>query len=116
MAANGVSHHTVEDDLAGVEAMLKWLAFVPATFPASLPLLRSTDPIGRAIEYAPQQGMQCALFLLDLQMRLTGKCAVELKHVCTHADLEGVFWAYISAATVWSQLQYLCSTWFRWIG
>ena len=31
MAANGVSHHVVEDDLAGVEAMLKWLAFVPAT-------------------------------------------------------------------------------------
>lgn len=58
MAANGVSHHTVEDDLAGVEAMLKWLAFVPATVPGTLPLLRSTDPIGREIEYTPQQGAQ----------------------------------------------------------
>ena len=59
MAANGVSHLTAEDDLAGVEAMLKWLAFVPATFPGTLPLLRSTDPIGREIEYAPQPGEQC---------------------------------------------------------
>lgn len=69
MAANGVSHHTVEDDLAGVEAMLKWLAFVPATFPGTLPLLRSTDPIGRDIEYAPQQGVQQA-------MHLAGKCVM----------------------------------------
>lgn len=56
MAANGVSHHVMEDDLAGVEAMLKWLAFVPATFPGTLPVLRSTDPIGREIEYVPQKG------------------------------------------------------------
>lgn len=82
MAANGVSHHTVEDDLAGVEAMLKWLAFVPATSPGSLPQLRSTDPIGRAIEYAPEQGRQCAVLLLEMQMRLAGKCAMQEKHVC----------------------------------
>ena len=58
MSANGVSHHIVEDDLAGAEAMLKWLAFVSATLPGSLPLLRSTDPIGREIEYVPQTGAQ----------------------------------------------------------
>lgn len=81
MAANGVSHHTVEDDLAGVEAMLNWLAFVPATFPGSLPLLKSTDPIGRAIEYAPQQGMQCAVLLLEMQWQPAGKCAMQQKHV-----------------------------------
>ena len=73
MAANGVSHHTVEDDLAGVEAMLRWLAFVPATFPGTLPLLRSTDPIGREIEYAPQEGAQCALLLTELQIQLAGR-------------------------------------------
>jgi acetyl-CoA carboxylase/biotin carboxylase 1 len=56
MAANGVSHHIVEDDLAGVEAMLKWLAFVPPTLPGTLPVLRSTDPIGREIEYEPDKG------------------------------------------------------------
>lgn len=56
MAANGVSHHIVEDDLAGVEAMLKWLAFVPATLPGTSPVLRSTDPIGREIEYTPAKG------------------------------------------------------------
>ena len=58
MAANGVSHHIVEDDLAGVMAMLKWLAFVPPTLPGTLPILRSTDPIGRKIEYAPLKGKQ----------------------------------------------------------
>ena len=64
MAANGVSHHVVEDDLAGVETMLKWLAFVPATFPGTLPVLRSTDPIVRDIEYEPQPGMLLACCLL----------------------------------------------------
>lgn len=64
MAANGVSHHVVEDDLAGVETMLKWLGFVPATFPGTLPVLRSTDPIGRDIEYEPQPGVPLASFLL----------------------------------------------------
>ena len=65
MAANGVSHHIVEDDLAGVEAMLKWLAFVPATFPGTLPILRSTDPIGRDIEYVPQKGRPCAFHIIN---------------------------------------------------
>ena len=49
MAANG-------DDLAGVEAMLKWLAFVPPTLPGTLPVLNTTDPIHRDIEYTPNKG------------------------------------------------------------
>ena len=56
MAANGVSHHIVEDDLAGVEAMLKWLAFVPPTLPGTLPVLNTTDPTHRDIEYTPDKG------------------------------------------------------------
>ena len=71
-----MSHHTVEDDLAGAEAMLRWLAFVPATFPGTLPLLRSTDPIGREIEYAPQEGVQCAVLLIQLQVQLAGRCVM----------------------------------------
>ena len=56
MGVNGVSHHIVEDDLAGVETMLKWLSFVPATLPGAPSTLRSSDPITRPIEYTPDKG------------------------------------------------------------
>ena len=56
MGVNGVSHHIVEDDLAGVETMLKWLSFVPATLPGAPSTLRSADPITRPIEYVPDRG------------------------------------------------------------
>lgn len=57
MGVNGVSHHIVQDDLAGVETMLKWLAFVPATLPGAPATLRSADPISRSVGYTPEKGM-----------------------------------------------------------
>lgn len=86
MAANGVSHHVVEDDLAGVETMLKWLAFVPATFPGTLPVLRSTDPIGRGIEYEPQPGM--------LHAPLCWSCQRQTRHAeCMIAPVSLACWS-----------------------
>ncbi|KAL4426359.1 hypothetical protein ABPG77_004653 [Micractinium sp. CCAP 211/92] len=56
MGANGVSHHLVEDDLAGAACVLRWLAYTPARTgepPLSLP---SADPASRGIEYTPAEG------------------------------------------------------------
>ena len=53
MGVNGVSHHIVEDDLAGCTAALQWLAYVPAVLGSLPPMLPSSDPISRCISYAP---------------------------------------------------------------
>lgn len=57
MAVNGVSHHVVEDDLAGCAAVLQWLGFVPAVLGSQPPTLASADPIERPIGYAPKIGV-----------------------------------------------------------
>ena len=67
----GVSHLTVPDDLAGVMAILDWLAFVPKVYiycsiqwvsvqhyyvqhrDAPLLIMPATDPIDRTIQYVP---------------------------------------------------------------
>ena len=56
MGVNGVSHHIVPDDLAGVAAVLRWLAFTPLLVGEAPPLLPSADPVERSIAYAPQPG------------------------------------------------------------
>lgn len=60
MAVNGVSHHVVEDDLAGCAAVLQWLSFVPAVLGSQPPTLATCDPIERPISYAPRPGVQAA--------------------------------------------------------
>ena len=53
MGVNGVSHHIVEDDLAGCMAALHWLAYVPAVLGSLPPVLPTTDPVSRPIGYCP---------------------------------------------------------------
>lgn len=56
MGANGVSHHIVEDDLAGAACVLRWLSYTPARVgepPAALP---TADPSCRAVDYSPAEG------------------------------------------------------------
>eukprot|EP00850_Spirogloea_muscicola_P021958 SM000269S09913 [mRNA] locus=s269:25943:40084:- [translate_table: standard] len=54
MAANGVVHCTVADDLEGATAVLAWLAYVPAVGGGALPVLTPmADPTSRAVEYVP---------------------------------------------------------------
>lgn len=57
MAVNGVSHHVVEDDLAGCAAVLQWLSFVPAVLGSQPPMLATSDPVERSIGYAPRPGV-----------------------------------------------------------
>ena len=58
MGQNGVSHHVVRDDLDGVRTVLQLLAFAPADTAsgAPAPALASSDPVERAVGYAPAAG------------------------------------------------------------
>ena len=56
MYTNGVSHQTVPDDVSGVEAILRWLSYVPTKHGAPLPYWPSSDPIRRAPHFTPTRG------------------------------------------------------------
>ena len=56
MCPNGVTHLRVQNDIEGVEAMLRWLSFVPRTRSSPLvpqPLPASVDTINRAVTFQP---------------------------------------------------------------
>ena len=56
MGSNGVSHHIVEDYLAGVACALRWLAYTPARTGEPTPALPSADPATRRLDYLPAEG------------------------------------------------------------
>mmetsp|Transcript_26894 Transcript_26894/g.75704 ORF Transcript_26894/g.75704 Transcript_26894/m.75704 type:complete len:1855 (+) Transcript_26894:1371-6935(+) len=53
MVPNGVTHIQVPDDQGGVEAILRWLSYVPATNKMLPPMLPTSDPVDRAVGYTP---------------------------------------------------------------
>jgi acetyl-CoA carboxylase/biotin carboxylase 1 len=53
MYPNGVAHDVVEDDQAGVAAMMKWLSFVPKTVGAAPAARMAGDPIDRKVAWRP---------------------------------------------------------------
>ena len=53
MYNNGVSHHTVKDDISGVIKVFEWLSYIPKHKGASLPIGPMTDPISRPIDFMP---------------------------------------------------------------
>merc|ERR1719395_323323 len=53
MVPNGVTHELVRNDQDGVEAMLRWLAFVPQSVHSLPPRIASTDPIDRDVVACP---------------------------------------------------------------
>jgi acetyl-CoA carboxylase / biotin carboxylase 1 len=53
MMPNGVSHLMVEDDQAGVHAIMRWLSYTPKTTIETAPKLPTADPINRKIEFMP---------------------------------------------------------------
>ena len=71
MHQNGVSHAVVPDDVSGVDAILRWLAYVPHKRGAPLPLWPSCDPLRRAPAFTPSRGpydprdMLCGFFDRD---------------------------------------------------
>lgn len=56
MGANGVSHHIVEDDLAGALCVLRWLSYTPARTGEPAVALPTADPADRGIAYLPAEG------------------------------------------------------------
>lgn len=53
MVPNGVTHIQVPDDQAGVESILRWLSYVPATNKMLPPILPTSDPVDRDVGYTP---------------------------------------------------------------
>jgi acetyl-CoA carboxylase/biotin carboxylase 1 len=54
MYTNGVTHWTVDNDMEGVQAVLRWLSYVPISREEPLPLTVSlVDPVDRKIAYKP---------------------------------------------------------------
>ncbi|XP_040011834.1 acetyl-CoA carboxylase isoform X1 [Xiphias gladius] len=53
MHNNGVTHTTVPDDFEGVFTILQWLSYMPKNTHSPVPVIATTDPIDREIEFTP---------------------------------------------------------------
>ncbi|TMS03613.1 Acetyl-CoA carboxylase 2 [Larimichthys crocea] len=53
MHNNGVTHTTVPDDFEGVFTILRWLSYMPKNKYSPVPVISTTDPVDREIEYTP---------------------------------------------------------------
>ncbi|XP_059192405.1 acetyl-CoA carboxylase isoform X2 [Centropristis striata] len=53
MHNNGVTHTTVPDDFEGVFTILQWLSYMPKNKHSPVPVIPTTDPVDREIEYTP---------------------------------------------------------------
>ncbi|TKS78771.1 Acetyl-CoA carboxylase 2 [Collichthys lucidus] len=53
MHNNGVTHTTVPDDFEGVFTILRWLSYMPKNKYSPVPVVSTTDPVDREIEYTP---------------------------------------------------------------
>nr|KAG5704977.1 hypothetical protein BaRGS_022819 [Batillaria attramentaria] len=53
MYNNGVSHAVAHDDFEGVYKVLHWLSYMPKHRGGPLPMIETTDPIERDVEFMP---------------------------------------------------------------
>ncbi|KAF3695826.1 Acetyl-CoA carboxylase 2 [Channa argus] len=53
MHNNGVTHTTVPDDFEGVFTILQWLSYMPKNNQSPVPVIETTDPVDREIEFIP---------------------------------------------------------------
>jgi len=53
MVPNGVTHELVQNDQDGVEAILRWLSFVPQNVLTIPPMISSRDPASRRVQFTP---------------------------------------------------------------
>uniref|UniRef100_A0A7N8WIQ9 acetyl-CoA carboxylase n=1 Tax=Mastacembelus armatus TaxID=205130 RepID=A0A7N8WIQ9_9TELE len=53
MHNNGVTHTTVPDDFEGVFTILQWLSYMPKNNHSPVPVVATTDPVDREIEFTP---------------------------------------------------------------
>lgn len=54
MVPNGVTHELVANDQDGVEAILKWLSYVPETANSVPPIVAATDLVTRKVQFMPK--------------------------------------------------------------
>ncbi|KAF7731439.1 acetyl-coenzyme-A carboxylase [Apophysomyces ossiformis] len=64
MYKNGVSHLTAENDLEGIEKIVRWLSYVPDVRGAPVTMRLGSDPVDREIEYMPPKGPSDPRFFL----------------------------------------------------
>ncbi|XP_061322456.1 acetyl-CoA carboxylase 2 isoform X2 [Pezoporus flaviventris] len=55
MHNNGVSHVTVPDDFEGVYTILQWLSYMPKDNQSPVPIIATTDPVEREIDFIPSK-------------------------------------------------------------
>ncbi|XP_066466005.1 acetyl-CoA carboxylase 2 isoform X2 [Tiliqua scincoides] len=55
MHSNGVSHVTVPDDFEGVYTILQWLSYMPKDNHSPVPIIASSDPVDREIDFVPSK-------------------------------------------------------------
>ncbi|XP_038146021.1 acetyl-CoA carboxylase isoform X2 [Cyprinodon tularosa] len=53
MHNNGVTHTTVPDDFEGVFTILQWLSYMPKNNQSPVPVIATSDPVDREIEFVP---------------------------------------------------------------
>ncbi|XP_073241070.1 acetyl-CoA carboxylase-like isoform X1 [Porites lutea] len=53
MHNNGVTHMVVPDDFGGICAMMQWLSYVPKCRNGPLPIIESSDPVDREVDFVP---------------------------------------------------------------
>ncbi|XP_051924733.1 acetyl-CoA carboxylase isoform X2 [Hippocampus zosterae] len=53
MHNNGVTHTTVPDDFEGVVTILQWLSYMPKNNSSAVPVIPTTDPVDREIDFTP---------------------------------------------------------------
>ncbi|XP_077570345.1 acetyl-CoA carboxylase-like [Stigmatopora nigra] len=53
MHNNGVTHTTVPDDFEGVFTILQWLSYMPKNKHSPAPVVPTTDPVDREIDFTP---------------------------------------------------------------
>ncbi|XP_061585098.1 acetyl-CoA carboxylase [Cololabis saira] len=53
MYNNGVTHTCVPDDFEGVFTILQWLSYMPKNKNSPVPIISTTDPVDREIEFTP---------------------------------------------------------------
>ncbi|XP_044052803.1 acetyl-CoA carboxylase 2 isoform X7 [Siniperca chuatsi] len=75
MHNNGVTHSTVPDDFEGVFTILQWLSYMPKNKHSPVPVIATTDPVDREIEYTPTKAPYDPRWMLAGRPHPTGKGA-----------------------------------------
>lgn len=65
MYKNGVLHLTAADDFAGVQAILKWMSYIPAKRDVPIPILDSRDTWNRDVEYTPGEEVYDVRWMIE---------------------------------------------------